>query len=82
MDILVKIKDSKEQRVLTAFLSKRGYLFQMIGDSEDALNNSEEDLASEDDDLRRIDAAITKGNYVDHRKVEILLNERRNTVFK
>lgn len=77
MNILVKIRNQKEERVLLAFLAKRGYEFEAEDSVEkEAIETSAEDTNS----LEQLDAEIEKGNYADHRKVEMMLHQRRTTV--
>jgi len=83
MNVLVKVENKIEESVLLAFLAKRGYEFKVEAEEE-----PEEEIESiempveEKQDLAKLDAEIENGDYIDHRKVEVLLNQRRNTVFK
>jgi len=83
MNVLVKVENRIEESVLLAFLAKRGYEFKVEGEVE-AEEKAEliETLVEEKHDLAQLDAEIENGDYVDHRKVEILLNQRRDNIFK
>ena len=82
MNVLVKVENKIEESVLLAFLAKRGYEFKVEATEEPEEEiESIEELIEEKQDLAQLDAEIENEDYVDHRKVEILLNQRRNTVF-
>ncbi|WP_353133649.1 hypothetical protein [Pseudopedobacter sp.] len=83
MNVLVKVENKIEESVLLAFLAKRGYEFKVENDGGvEEETELIETLVEEQHDLAQLDSEIENGDYVDHRKVEILLNQRRDTIFK
>ncbi len=79
MSILINTQNEQEEKVLLAFLKSLNFKFQTIQEADENLIHSEL-LKNYNQDLDKADDEIDSGEFIDHRDVEKLLENRRKSV--